>query len=75
MVALVGEPFSEMSPLKLRPGLTADDVAEVPMFRMFRQFLQDLQAVQPLKLTPKGQPAPLDGTPIVQPPDFYGQVH
>ncbi len=54
LVALVGEPFSEMSPLKLRPGLTADDVAEVPMFRMFRQFLQDLQAVQPLKLTPKG---------------------
>ncbi len=52
--ALVSEPFSAVSPLKLRPDLSAADIAEVPMFKMFRQFLHDLRAAQPLKLTPKG---------------------
>lgn len=54
LAAIVAEPFTDTSPLKLRPDLTSADVAEVPMFRLFRQFLYELQAVQPLKLTTKG---------------------
>ena len=52
--SLIFQPLTSLSPLQLRPGLKAEDVKDVKMLQFIKQFLFDLQAVQPLKLTQKG---------------------
>lgn len=54
ITALVYNPLTENSPLKLRDTLPAEELLEVSMMQFIRQFLVDVQAQQPLKLTQKG---------------------